>query len=73
VGVSVNLFEIQQDQVLDPALWSQQPHALLQAWDRVAGKLHGGKASGYATHQLTEHEPAVCQGDQEGQPGLYQK
>uniref|UniRef100_A0A669P7Z9 Uncharacterized protein n=1 Tax=Phasianus colchicus TaxID=9054 RepID=A0A669P7Z9_PHACC len=36
-----------------PAVWSQQPHASLQIWGRVAGKLCRGKGSGGA-----EHEPA---------------
>jgi len=29
-----------------PALWSQQPHATLQAWGGVAGELPGGKGPG---------------------------
>jgi len=29
-----------------PALQSQQPHATLQAWGGVAGKLPGGKGPG---------------------------
>jgi len=33
------LYVIQQGQILGPALWSQQPHAMLQAWGGVAGKL----------------------------------
>lgn len=28
------------------SLWPQQPHAMPQAWDRVAGKLCRGKGSG---------------------------
>ena len=66
--------EVQQDQMSGPALWSQQSHAILQAWERVARKLHGGKGSGSISQQLSEHEPAVCLGSQEGQqhPGLYQ-
>jgi len=36
-------YEFQQGQILGPALGSQQPHATLQAWGRVAGKLPGGK------------------------------
>ena len=35
--------EVQQGQVLGPALGSQQPHATLQTWGGVAGKLPGGK------------------------------
>jgi len=31
--------------VLSPALGSQQPHAMLEACGRVAGKLPGGKGS----------------------------
>jgi len=33
------LYEFQQGQMLGPALQSQQPHATLQAWGGVAGKL----------------------------------
>ena len=40
------LYEIQQGQVPGPALGSQQPHATLQAWGRVAGKLPGRKRPG---------------------------
>jgi len=29
-------YDVQQGQVSGPALWSQQPHATLQAWGRVA-------------------------------------
>jgi len=35
------LYEIQQGQMLGPALGSQQPHASLQAWGGGAGKLPG--------------------------------
>ena len=68
-------YEVQQPQVLDPALGSQQPHAMLQAWGRVAGKLPGGKGPWGVGRQPAEHEPAVCPGGQEGQwhPGLYQE
>ena len=31
--------------MLGPALWLQQPHSTLQAWGRVAEKLHSGKGS----------------------------
>ena len=64
------LYEVQEGQVPRPALWSQQPHALLQA-----EKLPGGKGPGGAGRQTAEHEPAVCPGGQEGQqhPGLYQE
>ena len=67
--------EIQQGQVLGPALGSQQPHATLQAWGGMAGKLPGGKGAGGVGQQLAEYEPAVCPGGQEGQrhPGLYQE
>jgi len=62
-------------QVLGPAIPSKQPHAKLQAWGGVAGKLPKGKGPGDACQQLAEHEPAVCPGGQEGQrhPGLYQE
>jgi len=33
------LYEIQRDQAPGPALWSQQSHAVLQVWGRVAGRL----------------------------------
>ncbi|CAM9283037.1 unnamed protein product, partial [Bubo scandiacus] len=58
-----------------PAVVSQQSHAMLQAWGRVAGKLPGGKGPGGVGWQPAEYEPAVCPGGQEGQwhPGLYQK
>ena len=38
-------YEFQQGQVPSPALCSQQPHATLQPWGRVAGNLPGGKGS----------------------------
>ena len=58
-----------------PALQSQQAHATVQTWGRVAGKLPGAKGSGGVGHQWTEHEPVLCSGDQKGQqhPGLYKK
>jgi len=37
------LFEVQQGQMPGPALGSQQPHATLQAWGGVAGKLPSRK------------------------------
>jgi len=37
------LCEFQQGQMLGPALVSQQPHATLQVWGRVAGKLPSRK------------------------------
>jgi len=40
------LYEVQQGQVLSPTIWSLQPHAMLWAWGRVAGKLPGGKGLG---------------------------
>ncbi|KAF1526192.1 Zinc finger C2HC domain-containing protein 1A, partial [Eudyptula albosignata] len=66
------LYEVQQGQVPGPALRPQQPHATLQAWGGVAGKLPGGKGPGSVGRQPAEHEPAVCPGGQEGQwhPGL---
>jgi len=69
------LYEVQQGQMPGPALRSQQPHATLQAWWRVAGKLPGGKGPWGAGRQPAEHEPAVCPGGQESQrhPGLYQE
>jgi len=53
----------------------QQPHATLQAWGRVAGKLHGGKGPWGVGRQPAEQEPPVCPGGQEGQrqPGLCQE
>ncbi|GAB0210307.1 mitochondrial enolase superfamily member 1 [Grus japonensis] len=67
--------EIQQGSVPGPALGSQQLHATLQAWGRVAGKLPSRKGPGGIGQQLAEYEPTVCPGGQEGQehPGLYQK
>ena len=60
---------------LGPALGSQQLHATLQAWGRVAGKLRSRKGPGGVGQQQAEYEPAVCPGGQEDQqrPGLYQK
>jgi len=37
------LYEIPQGQIPSPVLQSQQPHAMLQAWAGVTGKLPGGK------------------------------
>jgi len=45
--------------MLGPALQSQQSHATLQAWDKVAGKLHGGKASGGVGWQPTKHKSTL--------------
>ena len=69
------LYEVQQGQVLDPALSSQQPHETLQVWGRVAGKLPCGEGPWVVGRQPAEHEPAVCPGGQEVQrhPGLYQE
>ena len=46
-----------------------------EAWGRVAGGLCGRNGPGDNGQSLTEREPAVCPGSQEGQrhPGLYQK
>lgn len=43
----------------------------IQAW-RMAGKLPSRKGPGGVSWQMAEHEPTVCQDDQEGQwhPGL---
>ena len=62
-------------QMPGPALTSQQPHAMVQDWGRVAGKLPSGKGPGGAGQQPAEHEPRVGPGGQEGQrhPGLHQK
>jgi len=49
----------------DSALQSQQPHAMLQAWGGVAGKLPGRKGAWGVGRQPGEHEPAVCPGGQE--------
>jgi len=53
--------------VSGPALGSQQPHATLQAWGRMAGKLPGGKGPGGIGQQLTDYEPIACPGGQAGQ------
>ena len=60
-------YEFQQGQVLGPALWSQQPHAMPQAWGGVAGKLPSRKGPGGVGQQPAEQEPAVCPGGQGGQ------
>ena len=72
---SVLASEIQQGEVPSPALWSQQPHATLQAWGGVAGKLPSGEGPWGAGRQPAEHEPVVCPGGQAGQqhPGLHQE
>ena len=69
------LYEIQQGSVPGPALASKQPHAVLQSWGGVAGKLPGRKGPWAVGSQPAEHEPAVCPGGQEGQrhPGLHQE
>jgi len=69
------LYEVQQGQMPRPAILSQQPHEMLQAWGGVTGKLPTGKGPGVVDQQPAEHEPAVCPGSQEGQwhPGLYQE
>jgi len=61
--------------VSNPALWSQSPHATLQAWGRVAGKLCGGKEAVGTGQCLVDHKSVVCLGGQEGQwhLGLSQK
>ena len=43
-----------------PALGSQQPHAALQGWGRVAGKPPSRERPGGAGWQPAEYEPAVC-------------
>lgn len=40
------LYDVQQGKVPGPALWSQQLHAAMQAWGRVAGKMLVEKALG---------------------------
>jgi len=40
------LHKVQEGHVPGPALGTQQPHATLQAWERVAGKLLSGKEPG---------------------------
>jgi len=69
------LYEVQKGQVPSPALRSQQPHAMLQAWGGVDGNLPGRNGLWDVGQQPAEHEPAACPGGQEGQqhPGLYQE
>ena len=55
---ATRLYEVQQGQMPGPALRSQQPHAMLQAWEGMAGKLPRGKRSSDNGRQLAEHEPA---------------
>lgn len=59
INVLRQLGEIQQGEVPGPAPGSQQFHATLQAWDRMTGKLHGGKGPGDAPWQSVMYEP-VC-------------
>ena len=42
------LYEVQQGEVPGPAFGSQQPHAVLESWGRVSGKLSGSKGPGGA-------------------------
>ena len=53
--------------------FNHNPHAMLQARGRVAGKLCGEK--GGVNLQQAEHDPSVCPGSHECQwhPGLHQK
>lgn len=39
-------YQLQQDHLLGPAFWSQQPNEPLEAQGRVPGKLRGGKEFG---------------------------
>jgi len=50
------LYEVQQGQMPGTALRSQQPHAMLQAWGRVTGKLPTRKGAWGVGRQLAEHE-----------------
>jgi len=69
------LYEFQEGQMPGPALGSQQPHATLEAWGGVAGKLPDGKGLWGVGGQPAEYELAACPGGQEGQrhPGLHQE
>jgi len=64
------MYEVLQGQMPGPA---QQPHATLQAWGGVTGKMPGRKGPGCVGQQPAERELAVCPSGQEGQrhPGLY--
>lgn len=53
------LIDIQQGEVTGPALVSQQPHAILQAWSGVAARLTLRKGPGDISWQPAEYEPAV--------------
>lgn len=53
--------------MLGPALGAQQSYAMLQAWERVVGKLVGGRGPGCVGQQSTDYEPAVFSGGQEDQ------
>ena len=55
--------EIQQGEAPGPAHGSQQPHATLQAWGRVAGKLLLEKDLGVLVNSRLNMSP----GGQEGQ------
>lgn len=59
--------EMQQDQVLGPVLWPQQPHAGLQAGVRVVGKWPSGMGPWGCWLTAAEHEASVCPGGQDGQ------
>ncbi|RMC15198.1 hypothetical protein DUI87_07381 [Hirundo rustica rustica] len=49
------------NEVLHPALGSQQPQAAPQAWERQAENMPSGKGLGSAGQQLAEHEPVCVQ------------
>ena len=51
------LYEFQKGRVSDPAFWSQQPQANLQAWGGVAGKLTDRKGPWCTDGQSDEYEP----------------
>lgn len=54
--------DVQQGQVPGPTPGSQQPHVVVRAWGRVAGKLPGRKGLGGAGQQAAKQEPAVGPG-----------
>lgn len=62
-----------KDQVPDPAFQSQQPHASLHAWGRMAEKLCRARGSWGISQEPAEYESAVCPGGQDQRhPGFYQ-
>ena len=53
------IYSVQQDLVLGPALWPQQPQATLQAWGRMAGRLCERNSPGVLVRALWKSRVAI--------------